>query len=368
MCFCLPEYEGTPPESPCVLPVNPCNPSPCGPNTQCSLLANGFAKCTCLPGYLESPNTIRGCVEQRNPCEPSPCGHGAQCDPLREPSCFCPLGSVGNPYKICTDTVKTPSLCQPGPCGINADCYISDNLEQCYCKPGFIGDPYNGCRLQPTNPCLPNPCGPGAECVLTPDGQSMCRCPHGMGGDPTDQFGCHGFECTVDDDCSYTSACINHRCVDPCPGSCGVNAVCKCEKHHPVCSCNHGLTGNPLIRCYAIPTPMPENDPCMPNPCGLNTLCQVIGNRAVCSCLPDFQGDPQFGCQPECTINSDCADDQICFERHCKNPCDLGALCGIGALCSVEYHTATCRCPDGYIGDAFYQCVPKRKFIYLTNY
>lgn len=60
VCFCLPEFEGTPPQVPCTLPSNPCNPSPCGPNTQCSILINGFAKCTCLPGYLESPNTIRG--------------------------------------------------------------------------------------------------------------------------------------------------------------------------------------------------------------------------------------------------------------------------------------------------------------------
>lgn len=101
LCFCLPEYEGNPPSKPCRLPSNPCDPSPCGPNTQCAILSNGFAKCTCLPGFLESPNTIRGCVKMRNPCEPNPCGHGALCDPNREPSCFCPEPSVGNPYRSC---------------------------------------------------------------------------------------------------------------------------------------------------------------------------------------------------------------------------------------------------------------------------
>lgn len=268
---------------------------------------------------------------------------------------------MGNPYRLCSESIKTTYLCTPGPCGINADCYISNNQEQCYCKHGFIGDPYTGCRLQPPNACVPNPCGPGAECIITLDGHSMCQCPEGLGGDPTSSEGCHGFECTEDSSCSDHTSCINHRCIDPCPGSCGVNAVCKCEQHHPVCSCSHGLTGNPLIRCYPVPVPLPPNDPCMPSPCGLNTLCQVIGSRAVCSCLPDFHGDPQFGCQPECTINSDCPVNNVCFDRHCKNPCDLVAICGVNAICSVEYHTATCRCPDGYIGDAFFQCIPRRK-------
>lgn len=102
LCFCLPEYEGNPPQKPCNLPSNPCDPSPCGPNTQCAILSNGFAKCTCLTGFLESPNTIRGCVERRNPCEPNPCGINAVCDPNREPSCFCPENTVGNPYKSCS--------------------------------------------------------------------------------------------------------------------------------------------------------------------------------------------------------------------------------------------------------------------------
>lgn len=104
VCFCLSEYEGDPPITPCHLPNNPCSPSPCGPNTQCTLLDNGFAKCTCLPGYIESPNTIRGCVEKKNPCEPNPCGQSAVCDPNRQPSCFCPEPLIGNPYKFCGGT------------------------------------------------------------------------------------------------------------------------------------------------------------------------------------------------------------------------------------------------------------------------
>lgn len=64
--------------------------------------------------------------------------------------------------------------------------------------------------------------------------------------------GCTGLECTIDTDCSFNKACVAYRCRDPCPGSCGIGASCRVEKHHPVCTCNHELTGNPLIRCFEI--------------------------------------------------------------------------------------------------------------------
>lgn len=355
MCFCLPEYEGTPPHVPCSLPANPCDPSPCGPNTQCTILNNGFAKCTCLPGFLESPNTIRGCVEPKNPCEPNPCGVGALCDPHGEPVCYCPYGTAGNPFRSC-GVVEKP-LCSPGPCGVNADCYNTNNEEQCYCRSGFIGDPYTGCRIQPPSPCVPNPCGPGAQCIVTPDGNSLCRCPEGMGGDPTGPLGCFGYECVVDENCGDQQACISYRCRDPCPGSCGINAECRVEKHHPVCSCKAGLTGNPITRCFPIPEILPPHDPCMPNPCGLNTICKIIHDRAVCSCLPDFHGDPQIGCQPECLINSDCSINKACLNRHCVDPCTLGHLCGVNAVCQVRDHTAACVCLEGFMGDPFLQCI-----------
>lgn len=356
VCFCLPEFEGTPPDVPCSLPSNPCEPSPCGPNTQCTILSNGFAKCTCLPGFLESPNTIRGCIEAKNPCEPNPCGLGAICDPLRKPVCFCPIGTNGNPFRRCAEP-DVVALCSPGPCGPNSDCFVTNNQESCYCRQGFVGNPYSGCRLAPHTPCVPNPCGPGAECFVTPDGNSMCRCPEGLGGDPTGPVGCHGYECVVDENCPDQDACIGNRCKDPCPGSCGVNANCRVEKHHPVCTCNEDYTGNPVIRCFPIPEHMPKEDPCMPNPCGLNTLCQSISGRAVCSCLPDFFGDPQLGCRPECVLNSDCPLNKACLDRHCLDPCAAGNLCGIHAVCQVKDHTATCICPDGFMGDPFFQCI-----------
>lgn len=320
------------------------------------MLANGFSKCTCLAGYIESPNTIRGCVEPKNPCEPSPCGFGAVCDASRTPVCSCPEPLIGNPFRVCENPVVT-ELCHPGPCGRNANCYVTNNLEQCYCKPGFIGDPYSGCREPPRTVCEPSPCGPGAECSISPDGQSMCRCPDGLGGDPTSLDGCHGYECRVDDDCGYDQACFGFRCQDPCPGVCGSGATCRVEKHHPVCSCLPGLTGNPVVSCYQMDEPAPPTSLCQPSPCGPNTHCSVQNGKAICSCLSDNFGDPSVGCRPECTMNSECPSDKACVNKRCRSPCD-GSVCGINAECHVYDHTATCACVNGFNGDAFIHCLP----------
>lgn len=356
-CFCLSEFEGNPPEKPCQIPQKPCDPSPCGPNTQCTVLSNGFAKCTCLSGYIEGINTIRGCAKQIDPCDPNPCGPGAICDPSRNPSCYCPELTVGNPYRGCEIRDIPIELCKPGPCGQNADCYITNNHEECFCRSGYIGDPYSGCREPPRSPCQPNPCGPGAECFVLPDGRSSCRCPNGMGGDPTSPSGCERYECQVDDDCSNALACIGYRCRDPCPGSCGIGAHCKVDKHHPICFCNDGLSGNPLTICNVIQD-IPSSNPCIPSPCGLNTDCIVSNNRAVCSCLPNYLGDPHNGCKPECVLNSDCPSNRACINKKCVNPCSDNT-CGLNAECTINYHTASCECPVGYIGNPFYQCIPE---------
>lgn len=359
-CFCLPGFEGNPPRKSCGPPKSPCDPSPCGPNTQCSLL-NGIAKCSCIAGYIESPNTIRGCVEPLNPCEPNPCGQGAMCDTSRNPICYCPGNAVGNPFRQCVEPIVTPELCKPGPCARNADCFVVQNREQCYCRSGFVGDPYNGCQEAPRSVCEPNPCGPNAQCLVSPDGRSMCICPEGLDGDPTSVQGCHSNECQVDDQCDVSLACIGFKCQDPCPGSCGHGAHCRVEKHHPVCFCNKGLTGNPSQACYPLEERGVQIDPCNPSPCGPNTICKIQRKKAVCSCVKNFLGKPEDGCRPECVLNSDCPSAKSCVNQKCVEPCSKD-ICGINAECRVHEHVAICKCPTGYIGDAFYQCElpPKR--------
>lgn len=354
-CFCLPGFEGNPPRKACGPPQSPCDPSPCGPNTQCSLL-NGIAKCSCSPGFVESPNTIRGCVEPLNPCDPNPCGPGAVCDSTKNPPCYCPGSSVGNPFRSCDQPIVIQELCQPGPCGVNSDCFVVQNREQCYCKPGFVGDPYGGCIEPERSICSPNPCGPNAQCLVTQDGKSMCRCPDGLNGDPTSSQGCHGYECQTDDECIDTKACIGNKCQDPCPGSCGHLAHCQVVGHHPVCSCNNDLTGNPLSACYPLEDRAVPKDPCNPSPCGPNSQCKIQRNKAICSCLKEFIGKAP-NCRPECVLSSDCDASKSCVNRKCVDPCSRKA-CGIDADCYVKNHIAVCQCPENYIGDAFYRCIP----------
>lgn len=56
-------------------------------------------------------------------------------------------------------------------------------------------------------------------------------------------------ECEVSSECAQNKACINKKCVDPCPGTCGENAFCKVVNHNPICSCARGFTGDPFTGC-----------------------------------------------------------------------------------------------------------------------
>ncbi len=82
----------------------------------------------------------------------------------------------------------------------------------------------------------------------------------------------HGFfyfrpECSIHADCPSYLACVQQKCQDPCPGSCGENAQCYVVNHNVVCQCLQGYEGDPFVRCKK---PKPR-DPCVPNPCGPNS-------------------------------------------------------------------------------------------------
>lgn len=100
------------------------------------------------------------------------------------------------------------SPCDPSPCGDNAECSELGRAAACKCLPGFQGDPYLSCR---------------PECVLNTD-------------------------------CPSSLACINAKCKDPCPGTCGINAVCNVLNHVPKCSCLSGYVGDPSRECHLPPS------------------------------------------------------------------------------------------------------------------
>lgn len=252
-CVCIQGYIGDPFVS-CIKPeivtppeyVNPCFPSPCGANAVCRQ-QNGAGSCTCIQDYLGNP--YEGCRPE------------------------CVLNSDCPSNKACVSS-KCVDPC-PGTCGQNAECQVINHLPSCTCILGYTGDPFRYCNLQPveskifnpfkrnskftlclvlappepTNPCQPSPCGPNSQCREV-NSQAVCSClPEYIGSPP----GCRP-ECTVSSECSSNKACINQKCVDPCPGTCGINAKCETINHSPICSCQTRYTGDPFTRCYPIPS------------------------------------------------------------------------------------------------------------------
>lgn len=92
---------------------------------------------------------------------------------------------------------------------------------------------------------MPSPCGPNAICQAI-NKLPSCSCMENYIGSPPN---CRA-ECTVNSDCPSNKACINQKCRDPCPGSCGLQTECHVHQHAAICSCREGYTGNPFQSCY----------------------------------------------------------------------------------------------------------------------
>lgn len=207
-------------------------------------------------------------TEIPTPCIPSPCGINAECKERNGAgACYCLPTYEGNPYEGCRRECETNQDCSPqlacvqykcvdpciGTCGIYALCNVENHVPICTCPPGTTGDPFNQCReLPPTttariNPCIPSPCGPNSQCRDI-NNQAVCSClPSYIGSPPQ----CRP-ECVVNSECAADRACINQKCVDPCPNTCGIDAQCSVKNHNPICACPPGFTGDPFARCTRI--------------------------------------------------------------------------------------------------------------------
>lgn len=97
--------------------VNPCNPSPCGPNSQCRAI-NGQAVCSCVSGFLGNP---------------------PNCRPECVVSSDCPRNQACNNQK-CIDPCS-------GTCGWKALCQVVNHNPVCSCPSGFTGDPFFRCEF-----------------------------------------------------------------------------------------------------------------------------------------------------------------------------------------------------------------------------
>jgi hypothetical protein len=94
-------------------------------------------------------------------------------------------------------------------------------------------------------PCNPSPCGSNAECKER-NGAGSCTCMSNYYGDP--YISCRP-ECIQNSDCEKTKSCVNTKCVDPCPGTCGLNAECRVYSHSPHCTCISGYEGDARQIC-----------------------------------------------------------------------------------------------------------------------
>jgi hypothetical protein len=100
------------------------------------------------------------------------------------------------------------------------------------------------------DPCNPSPCGPFSQCRDI-NGSPSCSCLSNYMGSPPN---CRP-ECSINSECPSNKACINEKCRDPCPGACGLNAVCSVINHTPVCTCSEYDTGDPFTNCHPKPPP-----------------------------------------------------------------------------------------------------------------
>nr|UEK51539.1 NOTCH1-like protein [Parasacculina yatsui] len=322
---------------------DPCQPSPCGPNTRCSINARGIVACHCLDGFFPKPNTIVGC--------------GPQC--VSDQECH-------NPQYVCRNQKCINPCLEPGTCGVNANCNVRNHQVVCTCPSGYQGSAHIHCHAPqlavhqrsqargppapPTDPCAGGVCGINANCEAV-NGRAVCSCPQGSQGDPLTS--CRRGECTYDSECPLRQACIDVKCQDPCLGGvCGVGAKCSVENHRAICSCPKNYLGDPFTLCRYNPEAA-----CTPSPCGKNTNCRVQGGQAVCSCIGSYIGNPLTGCRPECVSDTECSASQVCAQNRCKNACT--GTCGKNARCEAVNHRPVCECPKYYKGNGITGCYPE---------
>lgn len=214
------------------------------------------------------------------------------------PACSCLDTYIGRPPNCrpeCTINAECPGnlaclkeRCKdpcPGSCGIYATCVTINHSPQCNCESGYTGDPFAGCIIiqqsmylytilintfflyfiihfsllvvpteGPKMPCNPSPCGSNAICKER-NGAGSCICLPEYFGDP--YTGCRP-ECVTNSECDRSKACVNNKCRDPCPGTCGLNAECNVINHTPSCTCLSGYIGNPITACHMPPPPSKE--------------------------------------------------------------------------------------------------------------
>lgn len=219
---------------------------------------NDQAVCSCLPNFVGSPPGCRpecvvsfecpqnqACVNQKcvDPCSQRPCGQNTRCQVVNHsPICTCLGGYTGNPFTLC-QLIPRKNLLIRIALFMLTNSILAPKLDEPVV----------------TNPCIPSPCGPNSQCREIGDSPS-CSCLSGFLGSPPQ---CRP-ECVINQECASNLACIQQKCRDPCPGSCGSGALCTVINHNAICTCPGGYTGDPFTYCTLKPPSMHFRKSCRP--------------------------------------------------------------------------------------------------------
>ena len=100
-----------------VVAEDPCQPNPCGSNSNRPRNLGNRCDCSCLPNMVGSPPNCRPECIFNNDCPSDKACQRQRClDPC------------------------------PNLCGSNANCRVRNHIPICVCQAGYIGDPFNGCH------------------------------------------------------------------------------------------------------------------------------------------------------------------------------------------------------------------------------
>ena len=413
--------------------INPCNKEgACGPNAECRVSGKNV-ECSCPVGFAGVPTPLQGCVRIPSRCPSGTCQlehlcQGGMCHFQCKINSNCARGEKcqnGVCVKVCHSDrnclqgeICIDSTCQPG-CNKEEDCRPGEVCQNgnCICDVGFISTPA-GC--QDINECENSICHPSATCSNVP-GSFKCICPPGLVGDPFVKGCSRPNECTTNNDCKPTLACMLdesgfRKCINPCERSqCGPNSNCEVQDHTPFCRCFDKHVGNPssplgctkvecesnndcsedkvcqvannrcidactLVNCgkgtCSAVNHTPECrcepgfifsvnqcvdiDECQNNPCEPTALCTNTVGAYQCRCPPGTVADLNGKCQPsdQCLSDNECPSTATCNNGKCQNPCEIPGSCGADAICTPVNHNPMCSCPARTKGNPNVRCTP----------
>lgn len=126
----------------------------------------------------------------------------------------------------------------------------------------------------------------------------------------------------------------------------------KALDHTPVCQYNEDCP--PTKLCDRLNRRC--INPCFEDSCGENAECIPVNHGIECRCPVGFVGNAYIECSQlqGCRADRECDASQACINGKCSSPC----RCGANALCDVVNHRGICKCPSGYAGRPEVACNP----------